>query len=61
MNQPWVVHKFGGTSLADAERYRQVVTILRSENGARKAIVVSAMSKVTDALLDVVQLATSQR
>ncbi|MGZ5023584.1 MAG: bifunctional aspartate kinase/homoserine dehydrogenase I, partial [Chthoniobacterales bacterium] len=61
MNQPWVVHKFGGTSLADAERYRQVVTILRSENGARKAIVVSAMSKVTDALLEVVQLATSQR
>ncbi len=60
-NLPWVVHKFGGTSVADAERYRHVVTILRKESGARQAIVVSAMSKVTDALLEIVQLATAQR
>src|SRR5664279_5407058 len=61
MNLPWVVHKFGGTSVADAECYRHVVTILRKESGARNAVVVSAMSKVTDVLLEVVELAKRQR
>nr|MDQ6940790.1 bifunctional aspartate kinase/homoserine dehydrogenase I [Verrucomicrobiota bacterium] len=61
MNPSWVVHKFGGTSLADAERYRHVISVLRAEPGARKAIVVSAMSKVTDALIAIVELAKLQR
>lgn len=61
MNSPWIVHKFGGTSLADAARFRHVVAILRKENSARKAIVVSAMSKVTDALLELLELAKSRR
>lgn len=61
MNSPWIVHKFGGTSLADAARFRHVAAILRKENGARKAIVVSAMSKVTDALLELLELAKSRR
>jgi aspartokinase/homoserine dehydrogenase 1 len=61
MNRPWVVHKFGGTSLADAGRFRHVAAILRRENDARKAIVVSAMSKVTDALLEIIELAKSRQ
>ncbi len=57
MSSRWVVHKFGGTSLADAERYRRVVTILRAGEGERKAVVVSTMSKVTDALVELIELA----
>ncbi len=57
VSSPWVVHKFGGTSVANADRYRTVAGIMSTETGARKAIVVSAMSKVTDALIELVQLA----
>ncbi len=56
----WVVHKFGGTSLAGAERYRQVAAILHAEPGAKKAVVVSAMHKVTDALIELVELAKAR-
>lgn len=61
MKSPWVVHKFGGTSLADADRYRRVADILRGQAGERKAVVVSAMSKVTDALVELVNLAAARR
>lgn len=57
MSPSWVVHKFGGTSLADAERYRNVAGIMRAQEGARKAVIVSAMAKVTDALIELVDLA----
>ncbi|MEP6685166.1 MAG: bifunctional aspartate kinase/homoserine dehydrogenase I [Verrucomicrobiota bacterium] len=60
MSSQWVVHKFGGTSLANAERYRQVATILRAEEGGKKAVVVSAMSQVTDALIELVDLAKAR-
>ena len=60
MISPWVVHKFGGTSLADAARYREVATILQREPGARKAVVVSAMAKVTDGLIELVKLARAR-
>src|SRR5215213_7679412 len=52
----WVVHKFGGTSVADAERYKAVADILlaRRQEGQRLAVVVSAMGGVTDALLGLV-------
>lgn len=30
MSGPWVVHKFGGTSLANADRYREVAAIQRA-------------------------------
>ena len=48
---PWVVHKFGGTSVGNADRYRAVAKILKQETGVNQAIVVSAMTKVTDALI----------
>lgn len=56
----WVVHKFGGTSVANADRYREVAAIVDHEPGARKAVVVSAMAKVTDALLGLVDLARAR-
>lgn len=57
----WVVHKFGGTSVADAERYRAVAEILLSPQPAeRTAVVVSAMSGVTNALIESLDLAASQ-
>jgi len=62
MDPNWVVHKFGGTSVANADGYRRVGRILRSlrKQGERVAIVVSAMSGVTDGLIELVNLARSQ-
>lgn len=60
MNAEWTVHKFGGTSLADAERYRAACEIILSEqSGKRVAVVVSAMSGVTNALIESVNLAAA--
>lgn len=61
----WTVHKFGGTSVANSERYRKVAQIVRSQsslsgNPTRQAVVVSAMSKVTDALIELTELAVKQ-
>ena len=50
----WVVHKFGGTSVANADRYRDVSKIIATDRSPRKAVVVSAMSGVTDALIALV-------
>src|SRR5437016_2279607 len=60
MSSQWVVHKFGGTSLANAERYRNVATIMRGQTGDRKAVVVSAMHKVTDGLIELADLAKAR-
>jgi aspartate kinase len=48
------VHKFGGTSVADAERFDGVAAIVADRNGpaSSPAVVVSAMARVTDALID---------
>src|SRR6185369_4339808 len=60
MNAEWTVHKFGGTSLADADRYRAACEIILSErSGKRVAVVVSAMSGVTNALIESVNLAAA--
>jgi bifunctional aspartokinase / homoserine dehydrogenase 1 len=56
----WVVHKFGGTSVADPARYRRVADIVGQDWGGRPAVVVSAMSGVTDALVQAVQLASER-
>lgn len=61
MDSSWVIHKFGGTSLADAVRYRAAVKIVKDkitkDSKAKPAIVVSAMSQVTNNLIEVVELA----
>ncbi len=60
MSSQWIVHKFGGTSLADAARFRDAAAILRAEASGRTAVVVSAMSKVTDALIELIELAQAR-
>jgi aspartokinase/homoserine dehydrogenase 1 len=57
---PWVVHKFGGSSVADADCFRRVATILESIPGKRLAVVLSACRGVTDALLRLITLAERQ-
>ncbi|MDP9009174.1 MAG: bifunctional aspartate kinase/homoserine dehydrogenase I [Pseudomonadota bacterium] len=53
----WVVHKFGGSSVADAACFRQVAEIIEASSNPREAIVLSACRGVTDSLLELVTLA----
>src|SRR6201999_2050797 len=57
---PWVVHKFGGSSVADADCFRRVAAILDSVPAPRVGVVLSACRGVTDALLRLVSLAGRQ-
>lgn len=51
------IHKFGGSSLADATCYRRVSAIIGEHTQARDLIVVSAAGKTTNQLLELLQLA----
>jgi bifunctional aspartokinase / homoserine dehydrogenase 1 len=53
----WVVHKFGGSSVADAACFARVADILEAQPAARLAVVLSACKGVTDALLGLVTAA----
>lgn len=56
----WIVHKFGGSSLADARAFEHVVGLMTAECGARRqAVVVSAMQGTTDALIDLSERAAA--
>ncbi|HTL93572.1 MAG TPA: bifunctional aspartate kinase/homoserine dehydrogenase I [Steroidobacteraceae bacterium] len=57
---PWVVHKFGGSSVADADCFRRVADILDSLPPGPLGVVLSACRGVTDALLRLVDLAERQ-
>ena len=46
----WLVHKFGGSSLADASCFRRVAAILKSHPAEKLAVVLSACKGVTDSL-----------
>jgi aspartate kinase len=52
-----IVQKFGGTSVADLDRIKNVVNIITTEinKGNKVIIVVSAMAKVTNNLVSLVQ------
>jgi aspartokinase/homoserine dehydrogenase 1 len=56
----WVVHKFGGSSVANADCFARVATIIESQPGKHLAVVLSACRGVTDVLLQMVQLAERQ-
>lgn len=59
-----VVQKFGGTSVADPPAIRRLVDIVRTarlRDGRGPAVVVSAMSGVTDGLLSIAAAAGAQR
>jgi aspartokinase/homoserine dehydrogenase 1 len=53
----WKIHKFGGSSLADAECFRRVAELMLARPDDPTGVVVSAMGGMTDALLNLVQLA----
>jgi aspartokinase/homoserine dehydrogenase 1 len=53
----WIVHKFGGSSVADASCFRRVADIVEASPNPREAVVLSACRGVTDALLALVALA----
>ena len=54
-----IVMKFGGTSVADAERVQQAASIVESQPAPR-AVVVSAASGVTNLLLDAARAAAAE-
>ena len=56
----WVVHKFGGSSVADADCFGRVADILISAPPGPQGVVLSACRGVTDALLKLVELAEQQ-
>lgn len=56
----WIVHKFGGSSVADAECFGRVAAILDGQPAGRLGVVLSACKGVTDALLALVALAERQ-
>ncbi len=53
----WTVHKFGGTSVADARCFRLVAEIVMARAGDNVAVVVSAMRGMTDSLLSLIEQA----
>ena len=48
----WKIHKFGGSSLADADCFNRVAGLMIERPGDRIGVVVSAMGGMTDALLN---------
>jgi aspartokinase/homoserine dehydrogenase 1 len=58
--EPWRVHKFGGSSVADAACIERVARILEDDPRRRVAAVLSACRGVTDALLALVTAAERQ-
>ncbi|HET7202669.1 MAG TPA: bifunctional aspartate kinase/homoserine dehydrogenase I [Steroidobacteraceae bacterium] len=55
--QAWRIHKFGGSSVADAACMERVARIIEADPAPRKAVVLSACRGVTDALLSLITLA----
>ncbi len=47
-----VVMKFGGTSVEDVAAIRRLIGIVQSRRAAQPVVVVSALAKVTDQLLE---------
>src|SRR6188768_2477787 len=56
----WVVHKFGGSSVADAECFKRVANILETLPPGQLGVVLSACRGVTDGLLGLVARAEAQ-
>ena len=53
----WKIHKFGGSSLADADCFRRVAGLMLERPDKQLGVVVSAMGGMTDALLNLTALA----
>ena len=57
----WIVHKFGGSSLADADCFRRVASIVAARQQTDLTVVVSAMGGMTDQLLGLIDTAAAGR
>ena len=57
----WTVHKFGGSSLADADCFRRVAGIVRDQPAGNLGVVVSAVGGITDMLFDLIDRASRQQ
>jgi aspartokinase/homoserine dehydrogenase 1 len=57
VDKAWKIHKFGGSSLANADCFRRVAGIVLGHEDVRMGVVVSAMGGMTDALIDLAILA----
>ena len=53
----WTVHKFGGSSLADARGFERAARIVLADDTPRVAVVVSAMQGVTNSLFALIDCA----
>lgn len=58
--ETWSVHKFGGTCVGNSQRIKNVANIIMKDDSERKLAVVSAMSKVTDMMYDLIDKAQSR-
>lgn len=56
LNTQRTVHKFGGSSLADAAGFQRVADIIHSEGQADSLVVVSASGKTTNRLIELLNL-----
>ena len=63
----WVVHKFGGTCMSNAERIKSAAQLIIADPASAKVVVVSAMGshptspvKVTDLILNMIAKAARQ-
>jgi len=56
-SERWWVHKFGGSSVANADCFRRVAAIIEKDRHPRVAVVLSACRGVTDQLLGLVAAA----
>lgn len=56
----WSIHKFGGTCVGTSDRIRNVAEIIVKDESEGKLVVVSAMSKVTDMMYDLIHKAQSR-
>jgi aspartate kinase len=60
MGRSCTVLKFGGTSVEDAAAFARVTDIVRARVAARPVVVVSALARVTDALVASVEAGTAR-
>ena len=51
-----IVCKFGGTSVQDAAAIRRLITIIRSRLPERPVLVVSALARITDGLIELTRM-----
>ncbi|XP_061369165.1 bifunctional aspartokinase/homoserine dehydrogenase 1, chloroplastic-like [Gastrolobium bilobum] len=58
--ETWSVHKFGGTCVGSSVRIKNVAEIIINDDSERKMVVVSAMSKVTDMMYDLIHKAQTR-